>query len=177
VQAGEFTAESSLPCPECRLNIHVGTAGTKNLDIHQNSKACVAERNQQNACAWPRPKLKPNQTLHTFFGAKMAPNPPQVYVPAPVHAPEAFSVVLVSRNGDAIPVPLLSGKSFTLDNETLACPIAMDLLSKLCEGMEQIPTTNLTAAEGHLHEFGADPLKCIHPKLEDWEDLLNPMMK
>jgi len=169
--------ESSLPCLECGLDIHVSTTGTKNLNIHWNSKACLVECDQQNVSAWPRLNPKPNQTLHAFFGAKTAPNPPWVYVPPPVHTPGASAVALTAGNSDAIPNPSPSGKLFTLDDETPACSIVMDLLSKL-QGMEWIPTTNPTATtEHHLHEFCGDPSQCIHSKLEDWEDLLNPMMK
>jgi hypothetical protein len=76
-----------------------------------------------------------NQTLHTFFRAKMAPNPSQVYTPAFIHAPEAFAVVLVSGNGNAISILSPSSKSFMLDNGTPACPIVIDLPSKLYDGV------------------------------------------
>jgi len=52
----------------------------------------------QNTSTWPRLNLKPNQTLHTFFRAKTAPNPPQVYAPPPIHAPGASAVALMARN-------------------------------------------------------------------------------
>ena len=82
-------------------------------------------------------------------------------------------MVLMARNSNTIPDPSLSSKLFMLDDETPACSIAMDLLSKLCEGMEQILTMNPTATtEHHLHEFGKDPSQCIHSEIEDWEDLL-----
>jgi hypothetical protein len=65
-----------------------------------------------------------------------------------------------------------------LDDDETACPIAMKLLSRLQEGIEQIPTTIPAAtAEHRLHEFGGDPSKSIQPEVEDWEDLLNPMLK
>jgi hypothetical protein len=87
--------------------------------------------------------------------------PVKASVKAPVKAP--------------VPVPR---KKPLCDKTAAACPIAMNLLSKLRKGMERIPTDNPSAtAEHRLREFGGDPSKCIHPELEDWEDLLNPMMK
>lgn len=54
----------------------------------------------------------------------------------------------------------------------------MGLLSKIRKGIERIPNTELPATPEHrLHEFGGDPSSCVHPEVEDWEDLLNPMMK
>ncbi|KAF8221056.1 hypothetical protein L208DRAFT_1213700, partial [Tricholoma matsutake] len=81
------TAESTLPCPDCGSDIRVGTGGHKNLDIHRASKPCQAERDRQKACTtWPKPEAKPNRTLHSFFNARAAPNPPLVSVPALIHA-------------------------------------------------------------------------------------------
>jgi hypothetical protein len=199
---GGFTAESVLPCPECGSNIHVGTAGNKNLDIHRDSKACKSEHNRRNACAWPKRKPQPNQTLHAFFGVKPAPNPSQVYAPPPVHASEARVVVSMAGNdvedghtfglasgdgnsdgghvlgdaqGDAVPVS-------SPGNNSGGCPLAINLLSKLRKGIERIPPTNAIATTEHrLQGFGGDPTKYVNPEVEDsdtdWEELLNPMMK
>ena len=38
----EFNSESTLLCPDCGTDMHVGTAGEKNLATHHNSKACKA---------------------------------------------------------------------------------------------------------------------------------------
>lgn len=83
----------------------------------------------------------------------------------------------MARNRDAVSVQSSSGR---LHDETVACPIAMSLLSKLREGVERIPTANPIATEDHrLREFGGDPSNYIQHEHEDedWEELLNPMMK
>jgi len=38
----EFNSESTLLCPDCGTDMHVGTVGEKNLTTHHNSKACKA---------------------------------------------------------------------------------------------------------------------------------------
>jgi len=53
----KYTDTSTLKCPDCKQNIQVGTAGSKNLDIHCGSKVCRAEC-KRKAQAWWKPKEK-----------------------------------------------------------------------------------------------------------------------
>jgi hypothetical protein len=44
--------------------------------------------------------------------------------------------------------------------------------------MKQIPDTTPVASEDHrLSIFSGDPEASVSPALDDWEDILNPMMK
>ena len=46
-----MTDTSTLECPDCRQNVQVGTASSKNLEIHHGSKTCQMER-EKKAQAW-----------------------------------------------------------------------------------------------------------------------------
>ena len=59
-----------------------------------------------------------------------------------------------------------------------ACPIAVKLLHELQAGVERIPASKPEAALSHqLSVFSVDPSSCIMQGNDDWEDILNPMMK
>ena len=43
-----YMADSTLPCPDCGEEIHVGTGGSKNLETHcASSKVCKAQHEQK----------------------------------------------------------------------------------------------------------------------------------
>ena len=95
-----MTDTSTLECqnPDCGQNVRVGTAGSKNLEIHRGSKTCRMER-EKKAQAWRKPKERPNELLHTFFRPKATEIPSTVATPLPIHAPKvspAASLSLVS---------------------------------------------------------------------------------
>ena len=60
-----------------------------------------------------------------------------------------------------------------------ACAIAAELLSRLQIAVERIPSDNpLATAEHRLNEFSKDPSTVVQgPADDDWEEVLNPMMK
>ena len=58
------------------------------------------------------------------------------------------------------------------------CQSAVELLTNLCMAIERIPDDKPPATtEHHLFPFGEDPAKSINPDIDNWEDLLNPMLK
>jgi hypothetical protein len=42
METAEFNSQSTLLCPDCGTDMHVGTVGEKNLATHHNLKACKA---------------------------------------------------------------------------------------------------------------------------------------
>ncbi|KAF8218703.1 hypothetical protein L208DRAFT_1348341, partial [Tricholoma matsutake] len=160
-KANEFTEESTLQCPEYTADIHVGTGGRNNLDIHKGSKA---------SSVWPKSKGQTNRSLHTFFKVKAPLNPPLVTAPLPIHAPKILSKLLTLKSND-IPMKPME-PAFNV------CQNASELLSNLCREMNQIPLENPPATgENCLHPFRGDPAASVHQDADDWEDLLNPMLK
>ena len=59
-----FTVDSHLKCPQCNVDIYVGTGGSRNLDLHLTSKAC---KDRQKAAAQPEKKSK---SLLSLFGPR-----------------------------------------------------------------------------------------------------------
>jgi hypothetical protein len=57
-----FTIDSHVKCPQCNVDVHVGTGGSRNLDLHLTSKAC---KDRQKAAAQLEKKSK---SLLSFFG-------------------------------------------------------------------------------------------------------------
>jgi hypothetical protein len=58
-----------------------------------------------------------------------------------------------------------------------SCPIATRLLRNLHEKIGGISEGVPLADESHpLAGFSGDPASCVSPDLDDWEDILNPMM-
>ncbi|KAH9011145.1 hypothetical protein EDB85DRAFT_1901324 [Lactarius pseudohatsudake] len=84
----KFTYSSTLECPVCKKVVQVGTAGYKNLEAHQASKAC---RQSCREHAGTRPK-KPNQVLEAFFKPRAPLNPSTVSAPPPIHPGGAFTI-------------------------------------------------------------------------------------
>ena len=80
----QFTADSKPRCEECNADVHVGTGGMSNLNVHRDSKTC-----RENETANTLPPQKKEKSLLTFFSQKMIQqNAPRVASPPPVHAAE-----------------------------------------------------------------------------------------
>jgi hypothetical protein len=149
----KYTDTSTLKCPDCEQDIRVGTAGSKNLDMHRGSKACRTEREKKTQ-ARRKPKEKRNGLLHSFFRPKTAMNPSTVSVPLPIHAPEIPLAASLTEN-DAEPHSspattlgvALDAVSNDLDRD--ACPMAVKLLHELRAGVERILPSKSEAALSH----------------------------
>ena len=89
-----FTVDSHLKCPQCNVDIYVGTGGSRNLDLHLTSKAC---KDRQKAAAQPEKKSK---SLLSFFGPRKPTkhNVPRVASPPPVHADPIQPIELPGPN-------------------------------------------------------------------------------
>jgi hypothetical protein len=162
--------------------MHVGMVGEKNLVTHCNSKACKAGYEQKQHDA----KSKSNGSLLTFFGPRAVPNPLTVSAPPPVHAPTIDHTKVstltksFSSSFPSLPPATSQPPPAALDEEIPmgCCPVAKWLLSELTNKMKQIPDTTPDASEDHhLAIFSGDPAGCVSSELDNWEDVLNPMMK
>ena len=112
-------------------------------------------------------------------------NPSIVSAPLPIHAPKNWAKITAPSNVDNTrPQPSSStgpGLSLVvsggLEGNNM-CPVAVKLLHDLQAGVERIPVNKLEAAPNHrLSAFSMDPSSCIGQGNDDWEDILNPMMK
>ena len=111
-------------------------------------------------------------------------NPSTVSAPLPIHAPEVTSAASLTED-HAEPQSLPSTTLHAAPNTTPeglegdnACPMAVKLLRELQAGVERIPADKPKAILSHrLSAFGVDPSSCIGQGDDDWEDILNPMMK
>ena len=75
-------------------------------------------------------------------------------------------------------IPVQDTISETVTVEVNPCPIAVNLLHELQVSAERIPASRAEAAPNHrLNAFSMDPSSCISPDADDWEDILNPMLK
>ena len=81
-KSNAFTVDSHLVCPKCNVQVHVGTGGHHNLDLHLTSKAC---NNHRKVLVEP---TKNSKTLLSFFGPREASkeNVSRVRSPTPIHA-------------------------------------------------------------------------------------------
>ncbi|KAF8240310.1 hypothetical protein L208DRAFT_1022027, partial [Tricholoma matsutake] len=164
-------------CLDCEQGIQVGTAGSKNLEIHR------AER-ERKAQAWRKPKEKWNGLLHAFFRPTAAVNPSTVSAPLRIHAPEVPSAASLTEDHaepQSLPSTTLHAAPDTppegLEGDNV-CPMAVKLLCELQAGVERIPADKPKAIPSHrLSAFSVDPSSCIGQGDDDWEDILNPMMK
>jgi hypothetical protein len=76
------------------------------------------------------------------------------------------------------PARLTSAPSQALEPISDACQSAVKLLANLRMAIERIPDDKPPATTEHrLFPFGADPAMSIDPDVDDWEDVLNPMLK
>jgi hypothetical protein len=66
-----------------------------------------------------------------------------------------------------------------METETGACTVASELLSRLEKAIKRIPSDKPHATIEHrLSEFSNDPSTVVQgPADDDWEEVLNPMMK
>ena len=53
--------DTRLCCPDCNTDVHVGTGGTSNLNVHRNSKVC---KDRQQA----RQLVQPHVVSHRLHG-------------------------------------------------------------------------------------------------------------
>lgn len=64
-----FTNDSTLQCPECERDIHVGPGGEANLQHHIRSRACKAAVSSKR-------ELQNTPSIRSFFAPKILQNPP-----------------------------------------------------------------------------------------------------
>ena len=124
-------------------------------------------------------KAKPDHSLLAFFRPRAALNLSTVSAPPPVHA------LLVSTRTSAVAT---DSESNLLSQSAQAqavskdlpesCLLARGLLHNLSKKIKGIPKTIPLANNDHrLAIFLQDLATCIRPELDDWKDILNPMMK
>ncbi|KAF8230110.1 hypothetical protein L208DRAFT_1283552, partial [Tricholoma matsutake] len=159
----EFTEQSTLQCPACSIDIHVGMGRHKNLDIHKGSKACQIE--------YPMVNQKPNQSLLKFFKPNVPQNAPLVSQPLPIHAPDIRSRQLITPTNN-LKVQVATTRSEELPHAPV-CLTSAQALEPISDICQSAPATT----EHCLFCFGEDPAKSIDPNRDNWEDLLNPMLK
>ena len=83
----QFTADSKLHCPDCDTDVHVGTGGISNLNVHQDSKTC-----QENNATKTQPLQKKEKSILNFFSQNsVQQNTPQVVSSPPVHTAPVLS--------------------------------------------------------------------------------------
>ena len=150
----------------------MGTAGIKNLEIHQLSKTCKTDIERKRL----KVKAKPDHSLLAFFRPRAALNPSTVSAPPPVHAPlvlARMSAVATDSESNLLSQSA-QAQAVSKDLPEL-CLLARGLLHDLSKKMKGIPKTIPLANNDHrLAIFSQDPATCIRPELDDWEDLLNP---
>ncbi|KAH9074231.1 hypothetical protein EDB83DRAFT_2312565 [Lactarius deliciosus] len=194
----KFTYSSTLECPICKKVVQVGTAGYKNLEAHQASKAC---RQSCHERAGTRPK-KPNQVLEAFFKPRAPLNPSTVSAPPPIHPggaftipeycaldctepladPEAASRVIEPFELESSKEPPGQSQGQSTTGQLLAPLDAHHFPIRLLQGLEaavnRIPSDMPSATPEHrLSVFAADPLTCVaEPGEDDWL-IINQMMK
>lgn len=111
-------------------------------------------------------------------------NPSTVSAPLRIHAPEVPSAASLTEDHaepQSLPSTTLHAAPDTtpegLEGDN-ACPMAVKLLCELQAGVERIPADKPKAIPSHrLSAFSVDPSSCIGQGDDDWEDILNPMMK
>ena len=186
----EFTVNSSLQCPDCEVDVHVGTGGGKNLELHRNSKTC---KESQQVAARPAPKK--DKSLLTFFSRNAQRlNAPRVASPPLVHAdpipvPEACeeqdspssaqSSSTQSAPHPVSPLPVHVKPSQSPKRQE-GCLHALESLKRLEEAMSLIPQDVKIAGPGHpLAGFSGSPDDIAQSSMpdDDWEEILNPKMK
>ncbi|KAG6849113.1 hypothetical protein H0H93_011212 [Arthromyces matolae] len=158
-----YNVNSILRCPDCNEDVKVGTGGTKNLEIHRNSKGCrtkQADQTQKDS------QKKSQRTIMTFFQKERPKNPSTVREPPLVHA---------------IPLPAIQPAILSTSQSLTApgvCADAERLLIRLDSAVETIPMDLPMASSDHcLAPFAGDPKQAItaEPASDDWENILNPM--
>lgn len=149
------------------------------ISTARQSPAMLRESDEKHAPGpGPKPEAKPNQSLHSFFKARAAPNPPLVSAPAPIHAPKVGAEQTADADDNLRPLEVMPRSDSTTDDAD-ACVIASELLSQLHIAIERIPSETPLATVGNpLSEFSKDPSTPVQgPAVGNWEEVLNPMMK
>jgi hypothetical protein len=86
--------------------------------------------------------------------------------------------VAATRSGELPHTPARLTSAQAPEPASDVCQSAVELLANLRVAIERIPDDEPPATTEHrLFPFGEDPAKSIHPDVDDWEDLLNPMLK
>lgn len=150
-----FTVDSHLQCAQCNANVHVGTGGYRNLELHINSKAC---KDRQKTEAQTEKKSK---SLLSFFGPRKPTkqNVPRVATPPLVHA-EPIQQINTAGQTLLPPSPqkiqdehdatlLQTDKDTYLFDKSKGCPHAIGILQKLQEKMDLIPKETAPAGPEH----------------------------
>lgn len=203
----KFHAASVLVCPECNETVKVGFGGTKNLAIHQTSKACQSKRGNKRLKRAPERQSQakqPNRDLRTFFKARVPLNPPTVVAPPPIHTDETRFSELSDHLELELDAPGTHKKVKRAHHESSAevgvllkaplpmetggktpCPKGVELLNRLEAAVTRIPDNVPLATPTHrLGIFSVDPRSWV-ASLEqdpeaDFEDdwmVLNSMLK
>ena len=145
----KYTDTSTLECPDCRQNIWVGTAGSKNLEIHRGSNTCRMEC-EKKAQAWQKPKERQNELLHINFRPKATEIPSTVATPLPIHAPKVSPATSLTED-NIEPQSLPSNMVIEIDSDSETegniCPMVVKILPELQAGVERIPANKPEATQ------------------------------
>ena len=165
-KSNAFTVDSHLVCPKCNVQVHVGTGGHQNLDLHLTSKAC---NNRRKVLEEPTKKSK---TLLSFFGPREASkeNVPRVRSPTPIHADPVEPILMPGPSllppqtaQDEHATTPLADDDMLLSDEPRGCRHAIEILQKLREKLELIPKDIALAGPEHpLAIFSELPAVHIH---------------
>ena len=151
-KSNAFTVNSHLVCPKCNVQVHVGTGGHQNLDLHLTSKAC---NNRRKVLEEPTKKSK---TLLSFFGPREASkeNVPRVRSPTPIHADPVEPILMPGPSllppqtaQDEHATTPLADDDMLLSDEPRGCRHAIETLQILREKLELIPKDIALAGPEH----------------------------
>lgn len=149
----EYTTDSTLTCPDCGEEVHVGTGGVKNLDTHRTSSKCKALC-ERRARSWRKQQQRPDGSLLTFFAPRQTLVPSTVTAPPSVQAPQVHASASTSQTSMDVNSPVASdAASVATDSATppaISCGLAIKLLQQLRDRMENIPHTIPPMIAHHL---------------------------
>ncbi|KAF8237738.1 hypothetical protein L208DRAFT_1161805, partial [Tricholoma matsutake] len=178
-----YTADSTLPCPDCSKEVHVSTGSSKNLETHcTSSKACKArhEQNLKAVMTQTKKKKKQDGSLLIYFVHQQAFVPSMVITPPPVQIQQthvSISQPPMSRGDSQLASHMILAPTDNLAHPSASCALVKRLLEQLHVSMEAIPQTLPHAGEEHpLAIFSGNPASSIGIDMDDWEDTLNPMV-
>jgi hypothetical protein len=153
--------------------IHVGTGGLANLNAHRQSKQCRKQARFPDKVATSRG----DRSLHDFFKKPSAIAQPSAVQPALIqHTPMDPGTTYDTTGDDA-------GDNGDVASSQLheplkpSCVHAEQLMESLQKGISnrgnQLPVANKTNT---LAIFAQNPENVIADDVDDWEDILNPML-
>ena len=157
-------ADSKLHCPDCDTDVHVGTGGISNLNMHQDLKTCW-----ESKATKAQPPQKEKSTLSFFSQSSVQQNTPQVVLPPPVHATPLQHES--TCHPESITPPIFNGDKVIVDNQLCPCPSALKLMWELKVGVEAMPKdVEPTLLDHPLAAFSGDLTKCVLENVEDnWD--------